>query len=293
MKKYTSFKEYLQNLFSCRVYKISIDANFSCPNRDGTKGNGGCIYCDKYGSSSRSHAENISIKEQILKNIEVRKSRYKAQKFICYFQSFSNTYSDVKTLKGLYDEAIFSHPDIVGISISTRADCLDEDKIKLIASYRKYLPFVSIEIGMQTIHDKTLTLINRGETHFDFIKAYSIIKKYPIHLCIHVILGLPNETKKDIFKTAKYLSSLKIHGVKLHLLVALKNTALANMYKQKKWNPLKINEYIGLCSDFIKFLPKNCIIHRTVGSGHPKDIVAPKWVYEKKSKIIQSIIKAL
>jgi len=290
MARYLSFNNFLQNLFSCKVYKVSIDAGFSCPNRDGIKGSRGCIYCDEFGSSSRTHTQKTPIKKQVIKNIEIRKSRYGAKKFIAYFQSFSNTYAPIDTLKKLYDEAIFSHPDIVGLSISTRSDCLDEEKIKLIASYKKFLPFVSIELGLQTMHDKTLDLINRKEKLKDFEKAFYLIKKYKLHLCTHVILGLPNETKKDMLDTAKYLSSLKIDGIKLHLLIALKNTALAKMYEKKLWQPLSFDKYVKLASLFIKELPSNCIIHRTTGSGYPKDIIAPKWVYLKKLEIMTSIL---
>jgi radical SAM protein (TIGR01212 family) len=289
MSKYFSFNKYLQNLFHCKTYKVSIDAGFTCPNRDGTKGKRGCIYCDKHGSSSRTHKKNTPIKLQILKNIEVRKARYRAKKFIAYFQSFSNTYANVDKLKQIYDEAIFSHPDIVGLSISTRADCIDEEKIKLIASYKKFLPFVAIELGLQTIHDKTLILINRKEKLTDFLKAYKLIKKYDIHLCIHIILGLLNETKQDMLQTAKYLSSLKIDGIKLHMLIALKNTILEKMYKQGLWKPLSFDEYVEIASNFIEYLPSDCIIHRTVGSGYPKDIISPKWVYSKKNKIMLAI----
>lgn len=289
MVRYLTFNNFLQNLFHCKVFKISIDASFSCPNRDGTKAYGGCIFCDKQGSSSRVHFSSTPIKEQILNNINIRKTRYKAEKFIAYFQSFSNTYKDVKELKKLYDDAVYSHPDIVGLSISTRADCIDEEKVALIASYKKFLPYVSIELGLQTIHDKTLKLINRQETLDDFLKAYNLIKKTDIHLCIHIIIGLLNETKEDMLETAKFLSSLKIDGVKLHMLIALKDTIIAKMYEDKKWNPLSFDEYVQIATDFIEYLPKNCIVHRTAGSGYAKDIVAPEWIYTNKIQIMLSI----
>lgn len=289
MTSYFSFNNFLQNLFNCKVYKISIDAPFTCPNRDGTKSTDGCIYCDKMGSSSRTHPINTPIKDQILNNIDIRKKRYGAKKFIAYFQSFSNTYKDVKELKELYDEAVYSHPDIVGLSISTRADCIDEEKVNLIASYKKFLPFVSIELGLQTVHDKTLLLINRQETLSDFLKAYELIKKSDIHLCVHIILGLINETKEDMIKTAKYLSSLKIDGIKLHMLIALKGTKLGMMYQNNEWSPLSFDDYVQLATDFIEYLPPNCIIHRTAGSGYVKDIVAPAWIYTNKTQIMLSI----
>ncbi len=289
MIRYLSFNNYLQNLFECKVYKISIDAPFTCPNRDGTKGVGGCIYCDKHGSSSRTHMKNTPIKAQILNNIIIRKERYEARKFIAYFQSFTNTYAKVDELKKIYDEAVFSHPDIVGLAISTRADCIDEEKVNLIASYKKFLPYVSIELGLQTIHDKTLLLLNRQEKLSDFLNAYKLIKIYDIHLCAHIILGLINETKEDMLTTAKYLSTLKIDGIKLHMLIALKNTKLADMYQKGLWNPLSFDEYVQIATEFIEYLPQNCIIHRTAGSGYAKDIIAPKWIYSNKTQLMLSI----
>lgn len=289
MKKFLKFNEYLKNLYGCKVFKVSIDANFTCPNRDGKKSKLGCIYCDAYGSSNRVHKKNTPIKEQILKNIDFRKTRYKAKKFIAYFQSFSNTYANVDKLKTLYDEAIYSHVDIVGLSISTRSDCIDEEKVKLIASYRKFLPFVSIELGLQSMHDKTLSLLNRQETLHDFIKAYELIKKYNLHLCVHVILGLPKETKEDMLKTASFLAKLKIDGIKLHLLIALKNTHLEKMYLDGKFTSLTYDEYVDISKKFIGKLDKNCIIHKLAGSGYPKDIIAPRWIYEKKLQVIEDI----
>ncbi len=287
--RYFTLNKYLQKRFNERVYKISIDANFTCPNRDGTKGSGGCIYCDKFGSSSRIHKKRTPIKDQVLNNILIRKTRYKAKKFIAYFQSFTNTYGDIKYLKKIYDQAVFIHPDIIGLSISTRADCLDEEKVQLIASYRKYLPYVSVELGMQSSHDKTLKLINRGETHKDFLKAVELLKKYNIAIVSHVILGLPNETKNDILKTADRLANLEISGIKLHFLIALKNTELENMHNQKKWSPLTFDNYVNLCADFIERMPPEYIIHRTAGSGYPKDIIAPKWIYSNKNEVMQAI----
>lgn len=288
MQKQRTFNKYLQKMFGCKVYKVSIDAGFTCPNIDGSKAKGGCIFCDEYGSSSRVH-ENISIREQILNNIKIRKTRYRAKKFLAYFQSFSNTYKDVKELKQLYDAAVFSHPDIVGLSISTRSDCIDEEKVKLIASYRKYLPYVSIELGLQTMHNKTLKRINRQETLDDFLKAYSLIKKYNLHLCVHVILGLPKESKEDMLKTANFLSSLKIDGIKLHLLVAIKNTPIEKLYQRKLWKPLSFDQYLKIATHFIKSLGDNCIIHSSAGSGYVKDIVAPTWLYKEKLKLIKAI----
>ena len=289
MKNYTTFNSYLKKTFHTKVFKVSIDANFTCPNRDGTKSKLGCIYCDENGSSTRIHSNKVSIRNQIINNIVIRRTRYKAKKFIAYFQSFSNTYAPLEKLKKLYEEALFSHPDIAGISISTRSDCIDEEKVKLIASFREFLPFVSIELGMQSMHSKTLKILNRQETLDDFLKAVALIKKYNIHLCIHVILGLPNETKEDMLKTAKLLSDLRVDGVKLHMLIVLKNTVLHNMYKNNLFSPISFDEFTSFAAEFIKLLPKNTIIHRTAGSGYPKDIISPSWIYDEKISIMKTI----
>ncbi len=287
---FTTYNEQMKKIFGCRVYKISIDGGFTCPNRDGKKSKNGCIFCDERGSSSRTHMINTPIKEQILKNIQVRKTRYKAKKFIVYFQSFTNTYADIKTLKKLYDEALFSHPDIVGISISTRPDCIDKEKLDLISSYKKDFPYVCIELGMQTIHDKTLKLINRHETHNDFLNAYNLINQYDIEHCIHVILNLPGETTIDQIETAKKLASLKIKGLKIHTLAAMKNTELEKLYLEKKWIPQEFDDHINLICEFIKNLNKECIIHRISGNGHPLHLVAPMWIKEKKNKILERVL---
>ena len=288
---YKSYNEFMKKLFGCRVYKVSIDAGFTCPNRDGTKGHMGCIFCDEMGSSSRTNKEKTSIKDQVINNIKVRKSRYRASKFIAYFQSFSNTYAPVEKLKKIYDEAIYAHKDIVGISISTRPDCIDEEKIKLIASYKEKIPYVCIEYGMQTCHDKTLKLINRRETHSDFLKALKLTKKYDLHHCAHIILGLPKETLKDQLKTADTINKLKIEGIKIHLLVAMQNTVLADLYYLKKWTPLSLEEYIFRACSFLERVHEDCIIHRVSSSGHPCHIVAPEWMKEKNIDITKEIIE--
>lgn len=288
---YNSYNEFMKKIFGCKVYKVSIDGGFTCPNRDGTKGEGGCIYCDEMGSSSRTNNSELSIAEQIINNIKVRKSRYRAKKFIAYFQSFSNTYAPAAVLKKKYDEAIKADKDIVGLNISTRPDCIDEEKIKLIASYKDKVEYVCVEYGMQTCHDKTLGLINRGENHSDFLKAIELTKKYGLHHCAHVILGLPGESFEDQLLTAKAISKLEVEGIKIHLLVAMKNSSLAEMYYKNLWQPLSYDEYISLACSFLEHIHPSCIIHRVSASGHPLHIVAPLWMVEKKLNIPLDISK--
>ncbi len=286
---YNTYGKFLQKLLGEKTYKVSIDGGFTCPNRDGTKGFGGCIFCDEKGSSSRTNPEKTSLKDQIINNIKVRKTRYGAKKFIVYFQSFTNTYAPLKKLKELYDEAVNASKDIVGISISTRPDCVDEEKVQLIASYKKSLPFVSLEFGLQSAHERTLKLINRNETPEDFIKAVRLAKKYNIHICAHVILGLPGETLTDMLETADMLSKLKVDGVKIHALAALENTKISSMYEKGLWQPLSLNEYIEYSLSFIERLHKSCIIHRVSASGHPLHLVAPLWMKEKNLEIAKKL----
>ena len=292
MKKliFKSINNYLKDKYKYRVYKVSVDGGFSCPNRKNSKG---CIFCDEKGASSQTNKINTPIKEQVLNNILIRKSRFRAQKFIVYFQSFTNTYADTTELKKKYDEALYAHKDIIGISISTRADTIDEEKIKLIASYKKKFPYVSIEYGLQSVHDKTLKKINRKESFTDFIKAIYLTKKYHLEHCVHVILGLLDETVHEQIQTAESLKKLKIQGVKIHPLMVLKNTVLEKLYNQKKYTPLFFEEYISICADFLKHLNSDCIIHRVSTSGRPEDIIAPIWTREKKEIIHFQILKAL
>lgn len=292
-KLFFTFNDFLQNQFGCRVYKVSVDGGFSCPNRDGTKGQNGCIFCDASGSSSKTVCHATSIKEQVLHNIKVRKRRFHAQKYIVYFQSFTNTYASCSILKSRYDEAVFAHPDIVGLAIGTRSDCIDEEKLSLIASYKKNLPFVTIEYGMQTIHNKTLKKIDRKETHEDFLKALELSRKYGIEPVVHVILGLPGETDQEMLQTALALNKLKIKGVKIHVLTAIKETPLAHLYEKRLFTPLSYEKYLGLVCDFLERLPKDCVIYRFAGGGHAKDILEPKWAYEKRNTIQQAIAEEL
>jgi radical SAM protein (TIGR01212 family) len=286
---YRTYTQYLQEKFGCRVYKVTLDGGFTCPNRDGTKGRGGCTFCDDTGSSSRAQERGDSITEQVLKNIEKRRTRVKADKFIAYFQSFTNTYSRPERLKRLYDEAVFAHPDVVGLAISTRSDCVDEEKMALIASYKDRIPYVCVEYGMQTIHDRTLERMNRCETHEDFVRSLALTRQYDVEHCVHVILGLPGESWEEQMATADRLAELRVDGVKIHLLVAMENTADTAAFLRGEWEPLEIEEYVSLCCDFLERLHPECVIHRVSGNGHPKHVIAPRWMQQRKNDVIQRI----
>ena len=280
-KRYYQYSRYLKELFNCKVYKVTLDAGFSCPNRDGTISSGGCIFCEDGGSFSQAHCGKLSINEQLNTSIKKLSERFGAEKFISYFQAYSNTYAPVERLKTLYDEAV-SHPEVVGLSIGTRPDCVDEEKIRLINSYTK-THHVWVEYGLQSIHNKTLKLINRGHSAEDFLKAVELTRKYGenIKICAHVIIGLPSETREEMLETAKVLADSGIDGIKIHLLCALKDTELEQMYIRGEFNPISAEEYIDIVCDYLEILPQKTVIHRLAGNGLKKNLVAPKWLPEK------------
>ncbi len=287
-KPYYPYSQYLKEKFGCKVYKVTLDAGFTCPNRDGVKGKGGCTFCDQTGSSSRAQDRRDSITEQIHKNIERQRKRFGAEKFIAYFQSFTNTYSPVERLKSLYDEAMAAHPDIIGMSISTRPDCVDEEILALIASYQTPDNYICVEYGMQTIHDRTLDLLNRCETHHEFLEAFELTQKYNLDHCIHVILDLPGESWEDQMETADVLAKLKVNGVKIHLLCAMEKTPLAEQYLRGEWQPLDKENYVQLICDFMERLHPETVIHRVAGNGHHQHVVAPLWL-QRKMEIMNEI----
>lgn len=285
-KRYYQFSEYLKNKFGKKVYKITIDAGFSCPNRDGTISSGGCIFCDDGGSFSRAHDSSLSVKEQVLTGVETLSARFKAQKFMSYFQAYSNTYKPVDELKKIYDESL-CHTDVVGISIGTRPDCIDEQKLDLIASYTdKYETW--LEYGLQSMHDKTLRRINRGHDFETFLNTYKLTKERGINVGVHVILGLPQETKEDMLKTIKTLADLKVDGVKFHCLCIFPNTKLYEMYKNGDIPLLEEDEYIDIVCDCLELLPETTTIHRLGGNGLQAIKVAPNWL-NKKFEILNRI----
>ena len=277
-KRYNAFSEYLKQKFGAKVYKITIDAGFSCPNRDGTISSSGCIFCDDGGSFSQAHSNRLSIEEQVQVGAETLARRFKAQKFMSYFQAFSNTYKPVGELEKIY-KASLTHPDIVGISIGTRPDCVDDDKLKLISSF---IPdyYTWIEYGLQSVHDKTLKKINRGHDYKCFLEAYEKTKKYGINTCLHVILNL-FETYEEMMETAKTIAKLEPDGVKIHMLVALEGTKVADMYTNGEINFMTEDEYVSTVCDFLEYLPPQTTIHRLAGNGLRTELVAPRWIGKK------------
>lgn len=278
-KRYNQYSAHLKNKFGVKVYKVTLDAGFSCPNRDGSISSGGCIFCDDGGSFSQAHSNLLSIEEQLETGIENLTNRFKAKKFMSYFQAYSNTYKPLNELKNIYSSAL-KHPDIVGISIGTRPDCVDSEKLKLISEFKDDY-YTWVEYGLQTIHDKTLMAINRGHDFDYFLKAYEKSKEVGINVCAHVILGLPGESREDMLKTSQKLAELKIDGVKIHMLCALENTLLSRQYKEGKISFMSEEEYLNTVCDFLEILPPETTIHRLAGNGLKKNLIAPLWLGKK------------
>ena len=277
-KRYNAFSDYLKKKFGAKVYKITLDAGFSCPNRDGTISNCGCIFCDDGGSFSQAHSNHLSIEEQVRVGAETLRARFGAQKFMSYFQAYSNTYKPVEELETIYKSAL-THPDIVGLSIGTRPDCVDEDKLRLISSFSKDY-YTWVEYGLQSVHDKTLLKINRGHDYKCFLDAYEKTKSLGINVCLHVILNL-FETYDEMMETAKTIAKLEPDGVKIHMLCALEGTKLAKMYEEGEINFMSQDEYVSTVCDFLEYLPPDTTIHRLAGNGLRTELIAPRWIGKK------------
>jgi radical SAM protein (TIGR01212 family) len=289
-QRYNDFSTYLNSLFGCRVQKITIDAGLSCPNRDGTVSFGGCIYCNDKGSGTGAHIKGLTVSDQIAAAKPALLKRYKAKKFIAYFQSFTNTYGPFATLRHLYEQALGAE-DVVGLSIGTRPDCVSEPVLDLLQEYANN-HLVWIEYGLQSVHDSTLALINRGHDFNCFKAAVKATKNRGINICAHVILGLPNEEKAHMLQTARIVSDMGIDGIKLHLLYVVKGTILEKLYRTNNYKCLEQHEYIDIVCDFLERIPKQMVIQRLTGDPHPKELVAPAWAL-KKAETIALIRKTL
>ena len=286
-KRYNDLNSYFRSIFGCRVQKITIDAGLSCPNRDGKISTGGCIYCNTRGSGTGVHAKGYSVTDQILAGKKALSKRYKAKKFIAYFQSFTNTYAPLDGLKSLYEEAL-SIEGVVGLSIGTRPDCVDEPVLKLIESYSK-THLIWIEYGLQSMHDKSLALINRGHDFQCFKDAVDATLNRGIKICAHVILGLPEEKRSHMIETAKTIAKMGIDGIKIHLLYVIKGTKLEKLYRQGSYKCLEKQQYVDLVCDFLERIPKDMVIQRLTGDPHPEELVAPQWSVKKAQTL--SMIK--
>ncbi|ROR01966.1 TIGR01212 family radical SAM protein [Desulfosoma caldarium] len=282
-KPYRDYNSYLRNLFQCRVHKISLDAGLTCPNRDGTLGTSGCIYCNPRGSGTGAYSKGLSIQDQIRDAKSYLAARYKAKKFLAYFQSFTNTYAPLEKLRQIYSEAL-SDPDVVGLSIGTRPDCVPNAVLDYLQSLsQRYL--IWLEYGLQSAHDATLRRIHRGHNVTQFVDAVERTRARNLPVCVHVILGLPEETLDQMIATAKFLSRLDIQGVKIHVLYVVRGTALERLYREGHYRCLTREEYVEACAAFLAHLPSHVIVQRVTGDPHPKELVAPSWTLEKQKNL--------
>jgi hypothetical protein len=287
-KRYYDLKSYWRNLFGCNVHKLQIDAGFTCPNRDGHVATGGCIYCDGRGSKLRQKGELPSVSRQIQNGKKFYKPH--ASKFVAYFQTFTNTYAPVEKLQILYDEAL-AQEDVVGLSIGTRPDCVGPDVIDLLKGYaQKY--HVWLELGLQSMHDKTLKFINRGHDFRQFLDAVGTLAGENIHLCAHIIVGLPGETDEEILQTAKAVAALPINGIKIHSLLALEGTVLGEMYKNGAIKIMSKDKYVSLVAAVLEVLPPEMVIQRLTADGYQDIFLAPDWAMNKLD-VLNSINKEL
>ncbi len=287
--KYTTLNSYLKEKFGCKVYKISLDCGFTCPNRDGTLGYGGCIFCSEGGSGDFAESRSMSVTKQIEAGKEKVKNKIKSGKYIAYFQAFTNTYADVNTLEKLYTEAI-NHPDIVALSVATRPDCLEQEKVELLGRLNKIKP-IFVELGLQTVNEKTAKYIRRGYTLDVYDDAVERLHEQGINVVTHIIIGLPYETKEDMLSSVKYVCKVT-DGIKLQLLHILKGTDLAKDYCEHKFEVLTLEEYTDIIAECVKIIPENVVIHRLTGDGAKKDLIAPLWSANKK-KVLNTINKRL
>ena len=277
MERYNHLNSYLKEKFGERTLKICVDAGFTCPNRDGTKGVGGCIFCGERGSGE--HLKNIDIAEQVKKHLESYRGE-RANKFIVYFQNFTNTYDTIENLKKKYDSALVDDR-IVGIQIATRPDCVNEDVAKLLSSYsNKY--YVCVELGLQTVNETTGKLINRCYTNEDFVKAVDVLRKYNIDIVTHIMVGLPGESHEDIVLDVNFINKLDIQGLKIHSTYVINDTKLNKMYEEGIYSPISLEYYLDELCYIITHIRKDIILHRISGDA-PKDmLVAPSWNSHKK-----------
>ena len=288
MEKYRHLNTYLKEKFGERTLKIPVDGGFTCPNRDGKVGYGGCIFCTKRGSGE--HLKLKPIPMQVKEHLESYRGK-RANKFIVYFQNFTNTYDSIENLKEKYDSALIDDR-IVGIDIATRPDCIDEDICKLLQSYTKKASTngnltdksysVTVELGLQTSNDEIAKIINRGYLLGTFTKAVKLLNKYKIDIVVHIMIGLPNETDIDLENTVKYVNSLDIQGIKIHSTYIAKDTVLEKLYKEGKYIPLTLDEYLNKLLYVITHLRKDIVIHRISGDAPKNLLVAPLWNIHKK-----------
>lgn len=277
---YFSLNSYLKKKFGCKIVKLSIDGGFSCPNRDGKIAYGGCIFCSDNGSGEFAGDKHLPIHEQMQSQVSLLNTKWPDSKYIAYFQNFTNTYDSIENLRKKYDEAL-SFPNVVGLAIATRPDCLSEDVLALLEEYNSKT-FLWVELGLQSIHEKTADFIRRGYPLKTFDKAMENLNFRKIKTVSHLILNLPGETFNDMRDSLEYVSNLGVWGIKLQMLNVLHSTDLEKNYLSESFYLRTADEYIELVSNLLTYIPSNIVIHRLTGDGKKESLLAPKWILNKR-----------
>ncbi|ERK28279.1 TIGR01212 family radical SAM protein [Clostridium intestinale] len=289
-KRYLSLNHFLREKFGEKIFKISLDAGFSCPNRDGKISKGGCLFCSERGSGDFAGDRNFSIENQFVDIKNMMANKWKSGKYIAYFQAYTNTYAPIDILKEKYNEAL-KQKDVVGLAIATRPDCLSEEVLDLLEEINKKV-YVWIELGFQTVSDETAKLINRGYTLDVFEKALEDLRKRNIDVVVHTIFGLPKENKEDMLNTIRYLADKDIQGIKFHLLHLMKDTPMVKLYEKGMIEFLSKEDYIDLICQSICMLPQNVVVHRLTGDSPRELLIGPMWSL-KKWEILNEIDKTM
>ena len=276
---YLDLNSHLRQRFGARVQKIALDAGLTCPNRDGRVGTGGCLYCNARGSGTGAWGRGVSLEQQLSDGMARLSRRYGATRFVAYFQSFSNTYAPPARLAEIYETAL-APPQVVGLSIGTRPDCLGDEVLDLLAGYARDR-LVWLEMGLQSAHDATLQRLNRGHDVACFTDAVARAVARGLPVVAHVILGLPGEGSREVEATAAYLARLPLQGVKIHLLYVVRGSGLARLYEGGDYQCLSEDRYVELAVNFVELLPPHLVIHRLTGDPHRSELLAPAWCLDK------------
>ena len=278
-KRYHTLDYYYKHKFGCKIAKISLNAGFTCPNKDGTKGVGGCIYCSKLGSGDYAGKPNKSLTEQFLDIKKIMDRKWKDTKYIAYFQANTNTYAPVNVLKDKYEE-VLKIDGVVGLNIATRSDSITDECLDYLEELNKKT-FLNIELGLQTIHEKTNILINRKESLQEFELMVNKLRSRGINVIVHIINGLPYETKEMMIETVKYVNNLDIQGIKIHMLHIIKDTKLADLYYKEHFHVLTREEYVDIVCDELELLREEIVINRITGDPDPNELIEPTWLIKK------------
>lgn len=278
-RRYNSYNRWLKDTFAARVYKIGLRLDFTCPNRDGTVAVGGCTYCNNSSHTPQNYQPRSSVTEQLERGAAALQRRHRAEKFIAYFQSYTNTYGSVSKLEKLYREAL-DFPGVVGLSIATRPDCVPDDTLTLLTDLSHHT-YLWLELGLESMQDRTLRWVNRGHGLKEFVETVERCKQRELRLCAHLILGFPGESRAEILETPSLLNRLEINGIKLHNLHVIKNTVLEKLYAAGSFTLFSQSEYVALVVDFLERLDPEMVVHRLTGETYRAITVAPEWSINK------------